>query len=80
MTAKLSLKGALRKLARSRRTAVKHDRGESQLGRRIGRQKEEFTNNPPELVWCVGALIVLPLIDWFAVNPSGSLAKRSGGG
>ena len=71
MTNKLGLEEALRKLARSRRAAVKRERNQRTVVKSAHRANanEEF-NEPPSagLAWSVAILIALALIDWFAVK------------
>ena len=71
MTNKLGLEEALRKLARSRRAAVKRERNQRSAVKSAHRANanEEF-NEPPSagLAWSVAILIALALIDWFAVR------------
>jgi hypothetical protein len=71
MTDKFGLEEALRKLARSRRAAVKRERNQRSVVKSAHRvnANEEFHEPPSaDLAWCGGILIVLALIDWFAVR------------
>ena len=72
MTNESGLEETLRKLARSRRAgAVKRDRDQRCEVKSAHRAdaNEEFHEPPSaDLAWCVGVLIVLTLIDWFAVR------------
>lgn len=71
MTSKLSLEEALRKLARSRRATVERARSERSKVRSAHRASanEEFDEPPSaDAALCVGILVVLALIDWFAVR------------
>lgn len=71
MTGKLGLEEALRKLARSRRAAVKRDRNDRFKVSSAHRAdaNEEFREPPSaDLAWGVGIAIALALIDWFAVR------------
>jgi hypothetical protein len=72
MTNKLGLEEALGKLARSRRAAAgKRDRNDRFKVKSAHRANanEEFHEPPSaDLAWCIGILIVLALIDWFAVR------------
>jgi hypothetical protein len=71
MTDKLDHEEALRELARlSRRAAVKRDRVPTSVwSAHQANGNEEFHEQPSaELACCVGALIALALIDWFALK------------
>jgi hypothetical protein len=72
MTNNSGLKEALRKLARSRRAApVKRERNQLSEVKSAhqANANEEFQEPPSaDLAWCVGILIALALIDWFAVR------------
>jgi hypothetical protein len=72
MTNESGLEEILRKLARSRRAgAVKRDRNQRSGVKSAHRANanEEFHDPPSaDLAWCASVLIVLALIDWFAVR------------
>jgi hypothetical protein len=72
MTNKIDLEEALRELARTRRAAaVKRERNQRSEVKSAHRANadEEFHEPPStDLAWCVGILIALALIDWFAVR------------